>query len=425
MDDQALFFKFGLSLLLGILVGIQREHALKVQENELPAGIRTFGLMGVLGCGAALLSSLMHSSLPFVSLILVCGSYFTVSYYHDYKTGQVGLTTKICAMIVILLGALIFYEFYNLGAGLAVALTLLLSAKFELHSFAKKLSNEDIYATLKFAVITLIILPLLPDQTFGSIPFDIFNPKKIWYLVVLISAISFVGYILMKLIGTKKGIGLTGFLGGVISSTALTLTFTQRSREYEHLSNSFAFAIMIAWTIMFVRIWIIAWILTPPLAHLLLMPFLCGISFGFIYSLFLMRSSRKQETGTQEVTIQNPFELWPAIKFTLLFIFLLFCAKSAHMYFGNSGIYLSSFFGGFMDVDAILLSMIKLVQTSQPNALPMNIAVFAVLIAVISNTFLKGCFAITAGSASLRKALLPGFLGLLGVCLGTGYFFIT
>ena len=425
MDDQALFFKFGLSLLLGILVGIQREHALQVQENELPAGMRTFGLMGVLGCAAALMSSLMHSPWPFVSLILVCGSYFTVSYYHDYKIGRVGLTTKICAMIVILLGGLIFYEFYNLGAGLAVALTLLLSAKLELHSFAKKISNADIYATLKFAVITTIILPLLPDQTFGSVPFDIFNPKKIWYLVVLISGISFVGYILMKLIGTQKGIGLTGILGGIISSTALTLTFTQRSREYEHLSNAFAFAIMIAWTIMFIRIWIIAWILNPVLAHLLLMPFICGGSFGLLYSLLLMRSSKKQEIQAQEVILTNPFELWPAIKFTLLFIFLLFCAKSAYLYFGNSGVYFSSFFGGFMDVDAILLSMIKLVQTTQPNPLPMNIAVFATLVAVVSNTFLKGCFAITAGSASLRKTLLPGFLGMLIVCMGAGYFLIS
>ena len=425
MDDQELFFKYGLSLLLGVLVGIQREHALKTQEGELPAGIRTFGLMGVMGCGAAMLSSLMLSPLPFVSLILVCGAYFTVSYYHDYKNGRVGLTTKICAMIVILLGGLIFYEFYNLGAGVAVALTLLLSAKFELHSFAKKISNEDIYATLKFAVITTIILPLLPDHTFGSAPFDIFNPKKIWYLVVLISAISFVGYILMKLIGARKGIGLTGILGGVISSTALTLTFTQRSREYEHLSNAFAFSIMIAWTIMFIRIWIIAWILNPALAYLLLTPFTFGMGFGLIYSFILMYFSRKQEIGTQDVKLHNPFELWPAIKFTLLFIFLLFCAKSAHQYFGNSGVYLSSFFGGFMDVDAILLSMLKLIQSSQPNPLPMNIAVFSVIIAVISNTLLKGGVAITAGAPSLRKALLPGFLGMLGVCLGASYFLIA
>lgn len=408
LDETTLFFRFGIALLIGILVGIQREYSFKDPDIEHP-GIRTFALMGLIGCASALSADLIQSPWPFVSVIMVVGAFFTITYFIGAWKGQSGLTTPISALITVLSGALIFWGKIKLGIALGVTTTVMLSLKLETHQFVRHLTREDLYATLKFAVITAIILPILPNNQLGPPPFDVFNPFVIWLLVVFISGISFIGYILIKTMGTQKGMGLTGILGGIASSTAVTLGLSQRSRHEVALSRPFALAIFIAWTIMFARLFVIVLVLNVKLAALLWQPMLVPLAAGLAYALFLFILHRSDEKA--EMRITNPFELWPAITFGAIFTLILFIAKAAQTYLGDSGIYITSFLSGLADVDAITLSLTQL--SDGQSGILLSTAARSIVFATIANTFLKGMLVLGLGSASLRKIILPGFLFLI------------
>lgn len=345
MDDLNIIIRFIVALCIGLMVGLQREYANDNPEVELPAGIRTFSLLSVLGCSGAMLSEILKSPAPLISILIIVGVFFAVNYIVDISSGKTGLTTKVSAMLTIIAGALTYFQRYQIAVLIGVIMTVLLSLKVETHTFAHKINREDIFATLKFIIITAIILPILPNSSFGLPPFDVLNPLKIWLFVVLISSISFVGYVLMKLIGANKGIWLIGILGGIISSTAVTISFTQKSKECEELSNSFAQAILIAWTIMFIRIVVIASVINIKLINYIWMPMIVSVFVGLPYCIYLMKSHNKNEKS-QNISFTNPFELGPAIKFGILFSVIILIAKTAQMYFGSKGIYISSFFSG-------------------------------------------------------------------------------
>jgi uncharacterized membrane protein (DUF4010 family) len=245
MEDISLYLRFGIALVTGILIGLQREFAAdQTSEKEIAAGVRTFALMALIGAASALCSDILKSPLPFAVAVLCVGIFFAVNYFIEASVehGKIGLTTRVAAVLTVCIGALAGWNYLPLSVALGVVTTVLLSVKIELHSFIRHLTRDDIYATLKFAVISAIILPVLPNHSFGPPPFDMFNPFKIWLFVVLISAISFVGYIFVKVAGTEKGIGLTGLFGGLASSTAVTVSFTQRSVGNAPLARSLALA---------------------------------------------------------------------------------------------------------------------------------------------------------------------------------------
>lgn len=421
MEESALFLRFGVALVVGLLIGLQREYAFDEPNKEIAAGIRTFPLMSLIGCAASYFSDLMNSPWPFVAILIVLGSFLVANYMIEARFGRMGLTTKVAAVLTILVGSLIYYNQMSLGVALCVATVALLSAKHEMHSFAHQLTRTDVYATLKLAIITAIVLPVLPNRIFGPPPFDIFNPFKMWLLVVLISGISFVGYILMKISGAKKGIVLTGFFGGVVSSTALTLSFTQRSRETPGLSRSFALAILIAWTVMFVRVVVIVAILNQALAGRLWIPMGVSVVTGLAYCLVLYRRETA-EKHAGEISMSNPFELGPALKFGLLFVIILFLSRAAQINFGNAGVYVSSLVAGLADVDAIALSMAKF--SRGPAALGFDIATRAVVLASVANTLLKGGVAMFTGAPELRRAILPGFCLMLATGVAVAFFCI-
>lgn len=418
LDEATLFFRFGTALLIGILVGIQREYSFTESETEHP-GIRTFALMGLIGCTSALASNLISSPLPFVAVIVVVGAFFTVTYFIGAWKGQSGLTTPISALITVLAGALIFWGKVSLGIALGVATTVMLSLKPETHSFVQRLTREDLYASLKFAVITAIILPILPNRTFGPPPFDVFNPFVIWLLVVFISGISFVGYILIKVLGAEKGMGLTGLLGGIASSTAITMGLCQRSRCEKELSQPFALAIFIAWSIMFARLLGIVAVINLELASRLWAALLIPCAVGLAYALFLFVIHRSDHRA--ELSVKNPFELWPSITFGAVFLLILFASRAAQTYLGDSGIYLTSFLSGLADVDAIALSLTQL-SDGENGILPAT-AARSIMFATVANTFLKGMFVMVIGAPALKKAILPGFLLLM--CATMAGVFIT
>jgi uncharacterized membrane protein (DUF4010 family) len=419
MEETSLFLRFGVALVIGLVIGLQREYAFDEPNREIAAGIRTFPLIALIGCAASFFSDLMDSPWPFVGVLFLLGAFLVANYIMEARAGKMGLTTKVAAVLTVLIGSLVYYNEIALGVALGVATVALLSAKHEMHAFAHHITRADVYATLKLAVISAIILPVLPNRVFGIPPFDIFNPFKIWLLVVFISGMSFIGYVMMKVTGTRRGIDLTGLFGGLVSSTALTISLSNRSRENPALSRSFARAIILAWTVMYLRAAAVVAALNMLLVKSLWIPLGVSMAAGLAYWVLSYRAEASAKTR-EEIGISNPFELGPALKFGLLFVVILFASKSAQVYFGNAGVYLSSLIAGFADMDAVALSMAKF--SRGPGAIGFDIAARSVVLATVANTVVKGLIAVISGAPELRKAILPGFILMLVTGIVVAFF---
>ncbi|HOT92651.1 MAG TPA: MgtC/SapB family protein [Anaerolineae bacterium] len=405
------FYRFVVALGIGIFIGFQRESAYDEPEGKLFAGVRTFALISLAGYVAALAADQLSSALPFVGVLLVFGALLALSYYGDVLAGKPGMTTEMATVITFTIGAACYWDLILLAAALGVAVTALLSLKPQFHTLAHAITRDDIYATLKFAVISIIVLPILPNRNFGPPPFDVLNPYKIWLMVVFISGISFLGYVMIKIIGTQRGIGLTGLLGGLASSTAVTLSFSQRSRTDPELARPFSLAIIVAWTVMFVRVLAIVFTLNRELGNRLWLPMGAPLAAGLLYCGYLY--IRQRAYAKEDLAFANPFELGPALKFGALYALVLLISTAARVFFGNTGIYVSSFVSGLVDVDAIVLSMVDLARA--PTNLDLTVATRAVTIAALSSTLFKGVFALLSGSSALRRALWPGMVLMLVV----------
>ncbi|MFO7742979.1 MAG: MgtC/SapB family protein [Anaerolineae bacterium] len=406
MADVELFSRFGAALAIGVLIGLQREYAHGGPEEELFAGVRTFALISLLGAAGALAADELGSPWGFAGLVLPMGAllvmaYFISAWHHE----ATGLTTEVATLLAVTAGALCYWGYLALGAAVGVSTTVLLSLKPEMHAFARRITREDIYATLKFAVITVIVLPVLPNQEFGPPPLDVLNPHEIWLMVVLISGISFLGYVLIKLVGARHGISLSGLLGGLVSSTAVTLNFARRSQE-EELERSFAVAIIVAWTMSFIRILIEVATVNRPLLAVVWPPLAAASAVGLLYGAYLYVLGRSEER--EEIDFSNPFELGTALKFGLLFAVVLVVSKAASLYAGSVGVYLSSFFSAIPGVDAMTLSIARL--SGGMGGLALTTGARAIVVGAMSNTLAKGGFVMATGSMGLRRAVLPGLL---------------
>ena len=294
--------------------------------------------------------------------------------------------------------------------------TLLLSIKRRLHGFVQKVSSEDLFATLKFLLVAVIILPLLPDQTFG--PLDVLNPRSIGYMVVLIAGVSFVGYVAIRVRGAGKGMVLTGLVGGLVSSTAVTLASASRARQEPALAGACALAVMAASTIMVGRVLVLTALVQRPLAGMLLVPLGAMMVAGLGVSAWAWHQGMKSGEAEGQLGVANPFELSSAFKFALLYAGILMLSKAAHTYLGPQAILLAGALAGTTDVDAITLSMARL----SGEGLSMEIAATTVLIAVASNTVVKAVLAGVTGGLAFGKRVAIGFAWMLAAgLLGLGW----
>lgn len=424
MELLPLFYSFGVALGIGLLIGLQREYAFDPdQAHEKFAGIRTFSLMSLFGWTAAFLADQLENPLVFVGLIFPGALLILLSYYLIAQQGSsVGLTTEFAALLTLLIGASAYWHDLVIPVALGVITFVLLSLKLELHSLVARITREDILATLKFAIITAIILPVLPNRSFGPPPFDVLNPYKIWLMVVLISGINFLGYVMIKIVGSRRGISLTGFLGGLVSSTAVTLSFTKSSRTQPALAKPFALAITISWLVMFIRVLVEVSVLNIPLLQVLWIPIVITIVVTALYCVYLYISHHPEQKEDHIGDITNPFELGPAIQFGLLYGVILFVSRTAQLYFGDSGVFVSSIVSGVADVDAITLSLSEL-SRSEGN-LALATAAQAIVLATVSNTVVKGGIVIAGSAPSLRRAIIPIVLLVLLTALGVSFFTI-
>ena len=421
MVNQDLFLRFGASLLIGILIGMQREYAYGSAKGKgLFAGARTFALMGLFGSSAALLAELLGSYWIFIGLVILLGTMDTVAYFITAtERDEIGLTSEVAALITILIGGICYYHSIEFAVALGVVTTVLLAVKWEFKQFVRVITREDIFATLQFAVITAIVLPILPNTTFGPPPINVLNPYQIWEMVVFISGINFLGYIMIKVVGPKRGIAISGLLGGLASSTATTLSFSQRSQSQTGLEKPFAVAIIAGWVIMFLRM-----IIEVAVVNSRLLPYIWPVlsvmgGVGLIYALYLYFS--ETVIDEEDLTLSNPFELGLAIKFGLIYAFVLLISKAAQVYIGDRGLFLTSFIAGLADVDAITLSISDLTRIGGGTSLLTG--KIAIILAAISNTTSKGVLVLSLGSKSLRKYILPAFFTMIAIGLVFAFLF--
>jgi uncharacterized membrane protein (DUF4010 family) len=407
--------RLAISIAIGFLIGLERTFSKKVEEIEEEfAGLRTFTLVAVFGFLSAFLAA--HSGMwllavSFAGLMLfVIVSYFQTS----ASTGNVGGTTEIATILTFLLGVLVFFNFILLSLVITVVTLLLLAYKPTLHGFVKKLSREELLAIIKFIIISALVLPILPDEDFG--PYKVWNLQDIWKMVILVSGVSLVGYIIAKIVG-NKGTMVAGMIGGLVSSTAVSLTFSRRSKETRDEAGVFyyAMAIISACTIMFPRILIEVYAVNRPLAQQLWIPItiLSLTGFGAAFYMYKRNESRKNEGN---VPLSNPLNLWTAIKFALFFAGVMLLVKYCNENFGDRGTYIAGAISGITDVDAITLSMANLARNHSTSALAMN----TILLAALSNTLVKFFIVLVVGSRSLIKVSLIGFIAIFVV--GTALF---
>jgi uncharacterized membrane protein (DUF4010 family) len=313
-------------------------------------------------------------------------------------------------MVSFMLGALVYWDQMELAAAITVVVVLVLTFKPNLQSFAARVNREDIWAGLEFAIVWIVVLPILPNRTYG--PLDVLNPHEIWLMVVLVSGINLAGYVLSQVYGAQRGIRLAGVLGGLVSSTFVTFDFARRSRrtDQQHFSDLFALAIAIASTGMFFRVLLIALIANVALGLALTIPMLAGAAVMALgVAVMAWRARQESEEGIETPDRQvarSPFALRPALQFALIFAIVLWLSKAAEVTLGETGSYLSGIIGGIPGLDAITLSMGKLASTSGSTLVPMR----AVTFGAASNMAFKGVIALWLGGGTVRREILPLFL---------------
>ena len=264
MEDPDLALRFVVSIGLGVLLGLERE---RTKGEEGGAGVRTFALIALSGAIAGYVGESLGLTWLALAMFIAIALLVVVMYVVTAVRGDTGITTEVSALLAFILGLLCAHGQLQLASWVAVAMALLLALKDWLHRFASRIDAADVEATLKFSIITLIILPLVPDINYGPPPLDVVNPYKIWLMVVLISALNFVSYLLVKIVGAEHGLGIAGLLGGLVSSTAVTLGFAQRSRQAGEDASALALGIVLAWTVMFFRVLIMSSLISLELGR--------------------------------------------------------------------------------------------------------------------------------------------------------------
>lgn len=403
--DYELLYGFFVALAIGILVGVERERDQGRKEDFRVAGVRTFTLISLLGATSGLIFqyNIALSVAVFAGVVVLVA----VGYYLSSVKGQsLGQTTEIAELLVFALGYLSFFPgTRSISVMIAIVIALTLALKEHIHGFAHEIKEYELLDTLKFAVITFIILPILPDRTIDA--WGILNPRQIWLLVVLVSGVSYLGYILIKVWGVNRGSAITGFLGGLSSSTALTTAMARRAREDAGLLKPSVFAAAVASTVMFPRMLFEVAVLNPVLNERLI-PFAALMFFaGILASLLIIK---ERDNVANKIDLKTPFALKPAVKFAALFLLILALQHIALQFYGTRGLYMISFFSGMVDVDPITLSSAKM---AADGSLSDKVALSSILIAAISNTFMKTIYAYVIGGKEFGRLFSRAAVGIV------------
>ncbi len=400
---------FATALGIGLLIGMERER-----RPDSAAGLRTFSLVAMLGCLFAMLGE--KSGGPWllaVGLVVVAASMVASNFSSQQEEQYRGFTSEAAIIITYGLGAAVWLGYATLAVMLAITTTVLLYFKAELKQFSERTTPKDLNSILQFAVLSLVILPILPNASFG--PYAAINPRQVWWMVVLISGLALAGYLALRIIGARHGAAVLGIFGGLASSTATTMMFSRHAAEHGHLVRMSAIVILIANVMVMIRLGIIASIVAPGLIAPVATVFACGIVPGVIMSLYGWKILN--EAGELPMPeVKNPTELKTAVSFGLLYAVVLLAAAWLQDIAGNSGLYIVALVSGLTDADASVLSTLRMFNLERVLGAD---AVIAVTLALVANLVFKIGLVVSIGGRTLARHALPGLLA-IGAGMGAG-----
>jgi len=403
-----------LVLFLSFLIGLEREEQKVASAQYRFGGVRTFPLLGLLGYALSLVSE-GNPLLPGVGLAVV-GAFLWQSYRYKLEHEALpGMTTELSGLATYVIGVLIWREQYWVATTLAVLGVALLELKAALEGFSKRVAGEEILTFTKFLLLSAVILPIVPNRTYGTFGF---NPFKTWLVVVAVSAISYGSYLLQVWTQGRGGVLLSALLGGAYSSTLTTVVLAKRARE-ESRPHLYSGAMLVASGVMYLRLLALLGIFNRQLFHRLGLPFLLFATAALLGGWLWMR--RTDQGGTkaeQHLQPKNPLELGAAFLFAGLFVGMLFVTHLALLYLGRAGLYALAGVMGVTDVDPFILSLAE----SASSLTPVAFAGGAIVIAAASNNFIKGVYAYgfgdrRTGTQGLALLTVLGLLGLLPLFL--------
>ena len=385
-----------LALALGFLVGLERESARTENRRLVFGGVRTFPIVSLFGFACAWLQQLGVSWILPSGLIAVL-ALGAIGYAGKLREGRVGATSEVSALLTFLVGAMTLLTDIRLAMALGVTNTLLLSEKSALEALVEHVDRVEFLATLRFLLVTFIIYPVLPDNDFTTYHL---NPARIWRMVILVSTIGFVGYFLIKKFGSRVGLWLSGLMGGIVSSTAVSIATGRIAQSQPTRAAEALQATLLASSVMYVRVFALLAFFNAGLAHALLWPLGALTVLGLLLAGSALRRRDVPTTLLDHPTmLQNPFEIRPALVFAALFVMLTMLTTFVSAHFGQSGVFSLAGISGVMDVDPFILSL------AQGTEMAVRLAARAVIIALMSNTLMKGLYFAALAPAARTGAL--------------------
>jgi len=398
--DQAVIQSILTTLLIGFMIGLQRSLSAILHNQQTFMGSRTFALIALLGYLAGWLESKVAGFV--IVVILVLSLLLIVTYYFKaIKLHKLGITTQTAALLTFILGVMVWYGFEQYAIFIAVLIIVLLEIKPKMEQIERHISSTDIHAVILLLVMSFVILPILPDKMVG--PYHLFNPYKTWVMAIIIATLSFIGYLAIKFLGQKHGVLITGAAGGLISSTAVSITLASiYPRRLESL-KIYTAGIAIAWTFMFIRVFIETLIIDTELAKIVAIPYLLTAVIGVGYVAYQYKSAPTTHLTFHNPQLEkNPLQLSEAIKFGLLFGLIYGAITFVKSRYGDIGVYVVSVISGISDVDAITLSLSEMVKEQH---LRPTTALIGIVAASYTNTLVKLAITYWLGGKALGWSL--------------------
>lgn len=395
--DIAHLPSFAISIAIGLLIGLERER-----HPGAKAGLRTFALVALLAAVLAYLGDVLGTPWMLIAGLAVVGGMIVAAYARAEAYSEPGTTTVVALLICFGLSAMVWYGQGRTAIMLTVVTVILLYFKAELRGLTRRLTRRDLISILQFAVLTLVVLPILPDQNYGR--YGVLNPHQIWLVVVLISGISLIGYIALRIVGQRYGAPLLGFLGGLVSSTATTLVYARHARDQVEIRTLSVFVIVIANVVVLIRLAVLCAVFSPAMMRTLGPILASGFLAGTAALIYLWR--RDSTAGEPPIPdIKNPTELQAALSFAVVFAVVVFLSAWLSDIAGVKGLYALALVSGLTDVDAITMSVLRLFNIEQQG--PQQVAT-AIVLAIVSNIAFKLGLVLTAGGKTLfRRCALP------------------
>jgi uncharacterized membrane protein (DUF4010 family) len=402
-DPLATLYPFLTSLALGLLIGLERERSPAAR-----AGLRTFSLVALAGTLGALLSEKTGAPWVLGAGLMIMGGMMVATYFKATESEDPGTTTVAAVVVCYGLGAMVWFGMEQVAVTLAILTTALLYFKPELRGVSRNLTRLDLVSILQFAVLSFVILPILPNRDYG--PYHALNPYQVWWMVVLISGLSLAGYAALRIAGQRHGALLTGLFGGIASSTATTLAFARHGRDSPHMTGMAALIILLANWVVLVRLALVVAVLAPSLLRPML-TLLGGGALAGLVMLYLFWRRLAEKPDMPALEMKNPTEIRAALSFGVLYAGVLFAAAWLSDLVGSQGVYAVALVSGLTDVDAITLSSLRLFGMGNLQA---GQASTTLLLALLANISFKSGLAAVIGGASMARLVIPGMAAVAG-----------